>query len=643
MKLPFPNKPLSAFMTLTLACALSLGSQHAVAVTIPSMTIKIFNNDPDHNIYPVLTTGTSTSNLWLRAWFGITKEEADKAEKAGKPYYPKEHNFRIYINPTGTGIPPRKVAIVKLPFITQLVPTNLVDPKQNDQYADWWGGGRIELFAAPVKDGAPPPELTALYTGKPGQTKIDIATLPKGSRAPVCTTGCAQPLELFKDTLGVFKNNAPSQLTEYTLGVINQDNNPPTLGTYFGAVDIDVSYVDTVYLPAAMAPFNPREPKVNQVGYVGTPLPIGAFRDALNKFIGTEQPSPYAGWPQFLSETTKEPILKLASTMHATAGDPDLTPPNTWAPINELTSHWKYCLPETNKAQICQDIRTVRQFFSANYVNYTKIFPTASSCDQKKGPVQLTEALMIAHVYGFTPFGENCSDAKVNLLEQTPNYVGNKFRMVKDTYDGLQYWPNGSFNPYVVLIHGEDAGPDKIGTGFINAPNVYAYSVDDAVGNLQADGNGFVIAVGGTKGLPKPKPASPPVNINFGGKSAFGEWTHFGICTTDIGKIKERPINPDHRSIAFYVQKEDLANCPISLLAKWAPGGQEVVYSFKLKGLDFIYGDNKLSPDTHAPIDCSGLGEIQKRLCQDIFAYAVKNVTKGPDTRNVIVPGLYPH
>jgi hypothetical protein len=36
---------------------------------------------------------------------------------------------------------------------------------------------------------------------------------------------------------------------------------------------------------------------------------------------------------------------------------------------------------------------------------------------------------------------------------------------------------------------------------FPRALNVYAYSVDDAVGNIQAEGTGFIIDVGDTKHL----------------------------------------------------------------------------------------------------------------------------------------------
>lgn len=620
------------------ALLLALGTTAAVAQPIPQMQIRIFNNDPRYNIYPVLTTGTSTSNLWLQAWFKVTKARARQAAAAGRPFYPKTDNFRLYIAPTGTGIPPKGSVTLTLPFITQLVPAAQVDPKKDDQYIDWWGGGRVEIFAAPVAAGAPPPELTDLFTSRPTQTEVDTRRLPPGAAVPTCQ-GCQ--LKLFKDTGGVFKNNAPSQLTEYTLGVINQDADPPTLGTFFGAVDIDVSYVDTVALPAAMAPWNPQGAALNQVGYVGTLLGIDAFRGAMSRFIAPS--SPYAGWPQFVSDRTKKPILKLASALHATAGDPDLGP-EPWPPISRLKEQWNRCLPAAAASPICQAIRTVRQLFVANYDNYKAIFPRSAACDKGKGPVQLTEALLVAHVYGFSPFVENCSDAGVNLLERTPGYADDdsrKFRAVKETFDELNYWPDGSFNPYVALIHGRNASPDRAGTGYIDALNVYAYSVDDAVGNLQADGQGFVIAVGGPGGLPNPNPASPPVHVNFGGKNQFGDWTHYGVCTKD--KAKMTRVNPDFRSIAFYVQKESLAQCPISLLARW-PDGQEVVYSFNLKELSFPYGGNSLSGATHRPIDCSQAGgPIQATLCQNIFAYGEKRQGKGPDTRTVVVPGLYPH
>ncbi len=98
------------------------------------------------NIYPVLTTGTSSSSLWLQAWLKVPK-----GEMGNKPY-PKLNNFRIYINPTGKGIPPGGSVTITLPLLTQLFPP-IGRPKETDQYIDWWGGGRVELFEAPAENG----------------------------------------------------------------------------------------------------------------------------------------------------------------------------------------------------------------------------------------------------------------------------------------------------------------------------------------------------------------------------------------------------------------------------------------------------------------------------------------------------------
>ena len=97
---------------------------------------------------------------------------------------------------------------------------------------------------------------------------------------------------------------------------------------------------------------------------------------------------------------------------------------------------------------------------------------------------------------------------RVTYLKITPGYFMDeiidgkpvrtfaKYQAVKKKFDLLQYWPaavgentlRGRFNPYAVLIHGAD---------YINAPFVYAYSVDDAVGNMQVAGDGLILAVEG--------------------------------------------------------------------------------------------------------------------------------------------------
>jgi len=594
----------SAIALPALLTGLLLAAADRVAAqTVPSMTIKIYNNTDTSktpsNIYPVLTTGTSASSLWLQAWRKVPKD------KLGENPYPKLHNFRIYINPTGDGVPPGGEVTIELPLLTQLVQN--VDPTKTDQFIDWWGGGRIELFEAPQSDHKPPAALTALFTSRPTQSKVEGIA---GTPLPHCAA-CAS-LTIVKDTGGVFENREPTQLLEYTLGAINQDKDPFELNPK--NVDFDVSYVDTAFLPAAMVPFNTVLPPVAQVGYVGTPQSIEDFRKALTKFVG--KGSPYEGWPQFIDSQGNN-ILKVPSALHVMAGDSTMTPP-PWKPVDALKKTWNDCVDDKKPSnKICPVILKVRQLFADNYQNYRAVFP--AQCDNQKGPVTLTEDLMIAHVYGFTPFGENCASAKVNLLEKTPGYTDNnseKFHSIKRVFDDLQVT---EFNPYVLLIHGKD---------YVDAPNVYAYSVDDAVGNMQADGTGFIIAVGGTKGLPNPNPATPPVNVNFGyAKTDKVRFEKYGICTT----TPDQPVNPDYASFALFVMPQNLAQCPLTLI-----DNNGDLYTFNLKtGPPY---DNASGKHTTAPIECGGnrTGTPGDAWCKGIFAYSEKPAGRGPDNNYVI-------
>jgi hypothetical protein len=140
----------------------------------------------------------------------------------------------------------------------------------------------------------------------------------------------------------------------------------------------------------------------------------------------------------------------------------------------------------------CNALIDAKKLMLANFVNYEKIFATKCSGT----PITLDDNKVISHVYGWAPFteaatGDGCP-ADANLLENTPGYstgtVPNidytEYLRVKLEFDKLNYGANIKdpltnqkyvFNPWVVLIHGSK---------YINTPNVYAYSVDDAVGNI---------------------------------------------------------------------------------------------------------------------------------------------------------------
>jgi hypothetical protein len=286
----------------------------------------------------VLSSGTAVPDLFLQAALMVPKAQL------GNNPFPKLNQFRLYINPTGDGIPLGGNVTITLPFYTQLVPTAQVKPKCPtnpatpncpDQYIDWWGGGRIEFFRHLNAAHQPPAALTADYMGtnlpaRGCQVKCNGSLVPSacvttyakfacnpiaGAAVPTCPT-CQQPLQIFKDPAGL-KNNEPSQLTEYTLGAINQNKDPFGLDVH--NVDYDVSYVDTAFMPIAMEPVNNI-----QVGYIGMITSIETFRAALTKF--TMPSSPWTGWPQFKDDQGVT-ILKIPSALHIFAGDPDMTPP----------------------------------------------------------------------------------------------------------------------------------------------------------------------------------------------------------------------------------------------------------------------------------------------------------------------------
>ena len=144
------------------------------------------------------------------------------------------------------------------------------------------------------------------------------------------------------------------------------------------------------------------------------------------------------------------------------------------------------------------------------------------------GAVAETADRTISHVYGWQPWteaasgkeGEGCGP-KANLLENTPGYGSEdktyaKYAKVKTEFDNLNYGgPSGTawnpaapyvFNPWVTFIHGTPPGTQDKAKGNLGMPGVYAYSVDDAVGNLNVYATGYIVDIGSTTHLENTEP-----------------------------------------------------------------------------------------------------------------------------------------
>ncbi len=330
--------------------------------------------------------------------------------------------------------------------------------------------------------------------------------------------------------------------------------------------------------------------------------------------------------------------------------------PSQSPPIIRMKALWEDCAKLGKPYDICGRIKDVTGLLQANYDNYVNVFNKNKQTWTKdwgctSSPVTLTDQIMLAHLYGWGPFNADSGcRADVNLLEQTPGYTDpatpNYYPNIKTKFDQLQYWFNvlngqygqwsdptqpdyGQFDPYVALVHGRD---------FMNAPFTYAYSVDDAVGNMQTDGTGLIIAVGGPQNLPNPDHVTPEALFTFGYESPY----HGGITFDQYGRCITSPNTPTVSYFTTFVvplgidsAPNSVENCPITLV-----DSQGRPYAFRLKGFptDFptpVVGQKnwpnaaQIAAINQQFIDCSGNSnpDVLMSWCQLIFAYQQKDLT----------------
>ncbi|MEO6965976.1 MAG: hypothetical protein ABI076_08790 [Acidobacteriaceae bacterium] len=593
------------------------------------MTVEIFNDSANHNIYPVLFAGApSATDTWMQACFQLTDDQL-----VANPY-PRSTQYRMYINCCSNGengIPPGGSVTITLPLYSPLV--GAIDPKQSGQLVDWWQGGGINFYRSPASHTSPPKALQQHWNADQNGNEITPTNNP-----PTCSGGCK--LSFFKTPVSI-PNNDPQQLTEYTLGAqpINPDHTEPGQPTRIWVpnnVDYDVSYVNYVYMPAVMEPYgNP------MIGYIGSPSRISDFNNAIANWYA----SPLgADWPLYKNSNGSVIQDKIPSSLeiflNTAAFDNTnvfLPAPVNSTPIASMTKEWESCVNQNGGDAVCPLIRTVTALLNANYDNYQSVWKNDQSKWTKKWgctgtPVKMSERLLLAHLYGWTPFVENCTNTAANQLYTTPGYSDPKkplnYEIVKADFDQLQYWIQvlkgeyGKFDPYVALVHGPD---------YLNAPYTYAYSVDDAVGNMQTDGTGLIISVGGTQSLPNPDHATPNVNFPFGYSSSYAGGIHFakyGRCTTT-------PDTPTVTYFTSFAVPEGIDDTPSSILncTNSMLDSKGRVYVFKLKGLPSAFPKNPY-PTTEERktvntqlIDCTGDTGQVLNWCHDVYPYQQINPT----------------
>lgn len=324
---------------------------------IPTKTIT-FTNNADFTVFPILVNTNAT------------KDDLDPSQSLYDPLDPIYNEYRGYIghknsNGSYVGLLPGTAITVAVPLV-------------------FWDGARVfiayDSTYLDMTNNAPQvAKLSTIpnpfqYYGKnsDGSKTLNVTLPAEGlSGAPAGTTGVVmwyrQGLDI-KDPeqpIGP-SSDAPAQLAEFTirdpiLSKINPniDKLKPNFGETHALINYDVSYVDNMALPVAMAaldvpipitdpplpvqtPFpGPRLP----FGWVGSSLTVDQFQKSMAEFLavgpgnglgqyfglapGAEAPN-YRGWTQYNFDVTNgvspafgaTPLIKIPSGQDAIANSP---------------------------------------------------------------------------------------------------------------------------------------------------------------------------------------------------------------------------------------------------------------------------------------------------------------------------------
>lgn len=448
------------------------GTPIAIKVNnVPSKIVAIYNNTSEI-LYPIIESPIlSVVDNWLQAEFKVP------AAQLGVQQFQQTRLHRTY--PCPAGILPNQSVLVSVPFYMQAVPT----PQQPlgskpDDFIDNFNAMRVYLYDVQANF------LDNAYN--PDQPNRDTLYSP----GITCLSGCCVGGELPTYNSGpnpVIHVNAipapdPVQLLEYTFGDAVKSLIDGTYSIDITHVDYDVSAVDQVYLPIAMEPYGNA-----QVGYTGVTTALDLFRSTLNNFVAAQPWPIYVGSPAYN-------FPRVPGAYNVIIGDQSLSPAATTV-AQEFRDYWTDCIRSSTPPALHPyhaQCLAVNDLFQKNFLS--------NSCHV--GPSPGLDDLL-RHIYGWVAF--TCPNQLNNSLLETP---GADYKGSEAAYQILQnsapvsipnYAKSLAFNAYVGLIHNQD---------MLNM-NIYAYSIDDAVGNMNEIGEGIIVAVGGDQGLPNKNQFDP--------------------------------------------------------------------------------------------------------------------------------------
>ena len=490
---------------------------------------------------------------------------------------------RLFVNQAadGNGVPPGQEVLVNI-------------PKNGVGKYSWYQSGRIFLFSVN-------PRMLETRVNDPNEKTIpDSPPLPNPCpNEPVgaCWTGIAN---------AAWWVDAPFQLVEYTAmskdwsgtnksGVWPNQDDPR--GVPF--LDIDVSYVDSVYLPVAMALDDNGATKFMGTTMTFTPT---TFQQATNNFLNNsivqwqnfaaysasnwsnnyfhDLVAPYPHIPSGFN-IIQMPLTSAFSGMYVNGpnnfiiGNTTRTAnPNIYDNPSMAASYqrWVPWLTETP----CADINTISSWPSnnpafdqpakqafcnafqatvqwvwntyladpgvqADCANYTG-FPNYNYCVTKSivgytvGPKAGQQPESVQALMRNLPWGDG---------KATKQYQWDKF---------LHYWaPNDSIfnlNPYIDLVKNPVTG--------IAAKSGYSFSIDDQWGNYQDLASGAIIDMGGSTVLPNLESFDPYEQYRL---SLAAGWDHATVCGRLIQLRKQaQPI-----TFSFWQHAKRIQYCDIVL------------------------------------------------------------------------------
>jgi hypothetical protein len=570
MNLP---KHAGLFATFFLLLGSLVGTANAQRIPPPpcpskdcSKVVTFYNNTSDP-VFAVIQAGVQSPDPWLQALFNDNTQT-----------YAETHYSRVYINPLH-GIP---AAVHGIPgHVSVTVPwySKLLNDPGHDTYADWYKAGRIVLFDS----------VEALNAATNQHPHPPLQFDP---HAPVVSCNdCEQPLTFYSDTLA-YDPLYPFQLLEYTFATVESlgPGRPPNISSL--NIGYNISYLDQIYLPAALAPCGTEpcnSPDPTAVGYLGTIQALSDFRTTLTHFSGTE------GWPRYNgpNDDASRPRLPgaynvLVDRINVLEKGETSRFTGVGASVTDLMAQWNTCTSRADRVN-CPEYgvyQEINNYFKENYANYLSA-PSGNcppSANYPIPPPPGTPLDIMAQVYGWTQFNSGCEPkGSFNDLKTSPGPEA-RFTTTQDDYIELQYNYKSlnnkpkkqRFNPFVDLIHGQ-----------LNA-NSYAFSIDDTAGYQQHPGQGLIIAIGGANGLPNPHEVEQDPDFKRGDflvtLAEFPDnrprWKSFGVCknVTD----KDFPPGPPNATKRIIVHSLEHNISPLTPCTITVTDAIDRVYQFKV-------------------------------------------------------------